>query len=190
MRPAEVERLLSESGALREGHFLLSSGLHSPRYVQCALLLELPARARRVGEALADLLRPDRPESVLSPAIGGLIVGHEVAAALGVPFRFSERRDGVMELRRGFALRPGERVAVVEDVVTTGRSTREAAAAAEAAGAEVVAVGTIIDRAGGASPFAVPFRSLLRLDVPTFPADACPLCTAGARPEKPGSRTS
>lgn len=187
-RADEVRGLLEESGALRHGHFQLSSGLHSPAYVQCALLLELPARARRVGEALAERLRPYRPDSVLSPALGGLIIGHEVAAALGVPFRFTERKEGEMSLRRGFVLRPGERLVVVEDVVTTGRSTREAAAVAQALGASVEAVGAIIDRTAGGNPFAVPFEALLRLALPNYPAESCPLCAAGGRPEKPGSR--
>ncbi|MGE5234184.1 MAG: orotate phosphoribosyltransferase, partial [Acidobacteriota bacterium] len=123
-----LRALLEESGALREGHFRLSSGLHSPAYVQCALLLQEPARARRLGGELARRLAEHRPESVLSPALGGVVIGHEVAAALGVPFRFTERQEGAMALRRGFALRGGERVAVVEDVVTTGKSTRECAA--------------------------------------------------------------
>jgi orotate phosphoribosyltransferase len=185
---AELEALLAESGALRQGHFRLSSGLHSPAYVQCALLLELPSRARRVGAALAERLREHAPESVLSPALGGVIIGHEVAAALGVPFRFTERQEGTMALRRGFALGPGERVAVVEDVVTTGKSTRECAALAEAAGARVVAIGSILDRSGGGHGFASPYAALLRLDFPAYPAADCPLCAAGGSPEKPGSR--
>lgn len=190
--PLDVTALLEESGALRHGHFQLSSGLHSPAYVQCALLLELPARARRVGEALAAALRDLAPDSILSPALGGVVIGHEVAAALGVPFRFTERKGEAMELRRGFELRSGERVLVVEDVVTTGRSTRETAAVARSRGAEVVGVGAIIDRSlraqGGAEPFDVPFRALLALHLPSYPADACPLCAAGGAPEKPGSR--
>ena len=181
--------MLEGSQALLSGHFLLSSGLHSPRYVQCARLLEHPVRARRVGEALAAELRPYAAESVLAPAMGGLIIGHEAAAALGVPFRFTERQDGRMELRRGFALRPGERVAIVEDVVTTGKSTEETVAVARAQGAVVVAVGSILDRTGGRQPFAAPFVSLLALEFPTWPAAECPLCREGSTPEKPGSRS-
>ncbi|HVT57419.1 MAG TPA: orotate phosphoribosyltransferase [Thermoanaerobaculia bacterium] len=192
MRPdletAAVARLLEESGALRRGHFLLSSGLHSAAYVQCALLLEDPARARRVGDDLAWELRSFHPDSVLSPAMGGIIIGHEVAAALGVPFRFTERQSPEMGLRRGFALRQGERVIVVEDVVTTGRSTLETAALATSRGARVVAVGAIIDRSGGRSPIDVPFRALLSLDLAAYPPSECPLCRAGGSPEKPGSR--
>ena len=181
--------MLEESGALRRGHFLLSSGLHSEAYVQCALLLEDPVRARQVGRDLAELLRSFHPDSVLSPALGGVIIGHEVASELGVPFRFTERKGEEMGLRRGFTLRQGERVLVVEDVVTTGRSTLETAALATARGARVVAVGAIIDRTAGRDPFDVPFRALLQLDLPSYlPAD-CPACRAGATPaEKPGSR--
>jgi len=182
-------QMLEESGALRRGHFLLSSGLHSSAYVQCALLLEDPVRARKVGQDLAELLRQFHPDSVLSPALGGVIIGHEVAAGLGVPFRFTERKGEEMGLRRGFNLRQGERVVIVEDVVTTGRSTLETASLATSRGARVVAIGAIIDRTAGRDPFDVPFRALLELDLPSYgPAD-CPACRSGALPaEKPGSR--
>jgi len=183
-----VTRLLEESGALRHGHFLLSSGLHSPAYVQCALLLEDPVRARRVGKELAEELHPFHPDSVLSPALGGVIIGHEVAAALGVQFRFTERKGEEMGLRRGFTLRQGERVVIVEDVVTTGRSTLETAALATGRGARVVAIGSIIDRTAGRNPFDLPYRSLLTLSLPSYTAAECPLCQAGGTPEKPGSR--
>lgn len=182
-------QMLEDSGALRRGHFLLSSGLHSEAYVQCALLLEEPVRARKVGHDLAELLRSFHPDSVLSPALGGVIVGHEVAAGLGVPFRFTERKGEEMGLRRGFSLRQGERVVVVEDVVTTGRSTLETAALATARGARVVAVGAIIDRTDGRDPFDVPFRSLVKLNLPSYSPAGCPACRTGAPPaEKPGSR--
>jgi orotate phosphoribosyltransferase len=182
-------RLLEDSGALRRGHFLLSSGLHSEAYVQCALLLEDPVRARQVGQDLAEELRSFHPDSVLAPALGGVIIGHEVAAALGVPFRFSERKGEEMGLRRGFSLRQGERVVIIEDVVTTGRSTLETAALATSRGARVVAVGAIIDRTVGRDPFDVPFRSLLQLDLPSYLPNECPVCRAGGQPpEKPGSR--
>ncbi len=184
----EVMKLLQESDALRNGHFLLSSGLHSERYVQCAKLLEHPRRARRTGELLGQVLAEVSPDSVLAPAMGGLIVGYATAAALDVPFRFTERKDGEMVLRRGFELSPGERVVIVEDVVTTGKSTLETVAIAEAAGAEVVGVGSIIDRTGGEHAFVMPFRSLVGLTFPTYEATECPLCAAGGRPEKPGSR--
>jgi orotate phosphoribosyltransferase len=186
-----LREALEACGALRHGHFLLSSGLHSPAYVQCALFLEQPARARQAGEAIARRLRDLGVgiDSVLSPALGGVVIGHEVASALGVPFRFAEREGTAMALRRGFALRGGERVAVVEDVVTTGRSTRETADLARGQGAEVVAIGSIIDRSGGRHGFEMPFAALLALDLPTWTADECPLCRDGALPPvKPGSR--
>jgi orotate phosphoribosyltransferase len=185
---AELLALLEECGALRRGHFLLSSGLHSSAYVQCALLLEEPRRARWIGERLGRRLAGLAVDSVLSPALGGVIVGHEVAAALGVPFRFVEREGERLALRRGFSLRPGERVAVVEDVVTTGKSTRETMALAVAHGAAPVAVAAILDRSPGGRPFDLPFAALARLELPAHGPDACPLCAAGGRAEKPGSR--
>lgn len=183
-----IDHLLEESGALEKGHFVLSSGLHSAAYVQCARLFEQPARARIVARRLAELLRPYAPQAVLSPALGGLILGHEVAAALGLPFRFTERRGEEMALRRGFRLVPGERLALVEDVVTTGHSVLETAAVASAAGSLPAVVGAVIDRTGGKNPFPVPFHALLRLDLPLFQPDACPACRAGEAPRRPGSR--
>ena len=182
---------LGASGALHEGHYRLSSGLHSNRYVQCAKLLEDPVRARRVGVELATRLGGFDPVSVLSPALGGLIIGHETAAALGVPFRFSERRDGVMKLRRGFELARGERVAVIEDVVTTGGSAREAALVAREYGAQVVAYGAIIDRSAGpdvSARFDAPFVALLELEVVAWEPADCELCAAGEPLAAPGSR--
>jgi orotate phosphoribosyltransferase len=187
-RDSLVLRLLEESGALCRGHFLLSSGRHSPAYVQCALLLEDPVRSRRVGAELGEELRSFHPDSVLSPALGGIIIGHEVAAALGVPFRFAERKGEELGLRRGFTLRQGERVVIVEDVVTTGRSTLETAALATSRGARVVGIGAIIDRTAGRAPFDVPFRTLVTLDLPSYAPADCPQCRAGSSPEKPGSR--
>lgn len=184
-----LTQMLEESGALRRGHFLLSSGLHSEAYVQCALLLEDPVRARKVGRDLANELRQFHPDSVLAPALGGVIIGHEVAAELGVPFRFTERKGEEMGLRRGFSLRQGERVVIVEDVVTTGRSTLETAALATTRGARVVAIGAIIDRTAGRDPFDVPFRALMKLDLPSHTPTDCPVCRTGGLPaEKPGSR--
>ncbi len=182
-----LRALLDESGAFQEGHFRLSSGRHSAAYVQCALLLEQPARATEVGGLLAARLGGLRPEAVLSPALGGLVIGYQVAACLGVPFRFCERRQGRMELRRGFRIRPGERTVVVEDVVTTGGSAAEAAALAAAAGADVVAVASIIDR--GAEPGGeAPWISLLRLPLSSWPQAECPLCAEGLLLSAPGSR--
>jgi len=188
MQVGEVLALFESCGALRRGHFRLSSGLHSSAYVQCALLLEAPERASAMGAALGERLRQHGVQSVLSPALGGVIIGHETASALGVPFRFCERENGAMALRRGFALRAGERVAVVEDVVTTGKSTRETVELAERAGAEVVAIGSILDRSSGLHGFAVPYEALAALDLPTYSEAACPLCAAGGVAEKPGSR--
>jgi orotate phosphoribosyltransferase len=195
-RPANESllRLLEERGALLQGHFLLSSGLHSPRYLQCARVLMDPVLATRLGAALAERLRPllggARPAAVLAPALGGVLVAHEVARSLGCRGLFTERQDGAMTLRRGFTLEAGEDVVVVEDVITTGGSTREVMDAAGARGARVVAVGSLVDRSGGAVDLGVPRASLLELEVPTYAADACPLCAAGSRPEKPGSRAA
>jgi orotate phosphoribosyltransferase len=187
-------RLFEERGALLQGHFLLTSGLHSPRYLQCARVLMDPALATRLGAGLAERLRPllsgARPGAVVAPALGGVIVAHEVARALGCRGLFTERQDGVMTLRRGFTLDPGEGVVVVEDVITTGGSTREVMDAVVARSARVVAAGSLVDRSGGAVDLGVPRRSLLELQVPTYAAEACPLCAAGSKPEKPGSRAA
>jgi orotate phosphoribosyltransferase len=184
----DIRALLESSGALRQGHFRLSSGRHAAEYVQCALLLEDPARARAVGRALAALLEETEPQSVVAPALGAVIIGHEVAAALGAPFRFTEREGETMRLRRGFSLAPGERVVLVEDVVTTGRSTLETADVVRRSGAKVVGIGAIIDRISGERPFDGPFRALLRWKLASFEAAVCPQCQAGTPLEKPGSR--
>ena len=180
---------LEECGALRHGHFLLSSGLHSDAYVQCALLLEDTQRAERAGSAVADLLREAKVDSVLSPALGGMIIGYEVARALGVPFRFTERKEGEMLLRRGFHIEPKERVVVIEDVVTTGKSVREVEAVASHYRAEVVGVGAIIDRRLSDIEFSAPLHCLVHLGLPAYDPAECPKCLAGERAEKPGSRT-
>lgn len=185
-------RLFEERGALLQGHFLLTSGLHSPRYLQCARVLMDPALASRLGAALAVRLAPlvgaRKPGAVVAPALGGVLVAHEVARALGCRGLFTERQDGAMTLRRGFSLSAGEPVVVVEDVITTGGSTREVMSAVADRGAAVIAVGSLVDRSGGAVDLGVPRASLLELEVPTWAADACPLCAAGSKPEKPGSR--
>ena len=189
-RGEALERQLESCAALLRGHFRLSSGLNSPGYVQCALLLADPRRAEQAGRELAADLNQGglAIDSVLSPALGGVIIGHEVAAALGVPFRFVEREGSELRLRRGFALAPGERIVVVEDVVTTGKSTLETARVAESSGARVVAIASIIDRSAGGHGFQTPYFSLLRLDLPIWPPDACPLCREGSPAVKPGSR--
>ena len=185
--------LFREREALLEGHFLLSSGLHSQRYLQCARVLMDPPVATRLGAQLAEMLRPvlpGAPGAVVAPALGGVLVAHEVARALGCRGLFTERQDDGMTLRRGFALAPGEPVVVVEDVITTGGSTREVIDAVVARGARVVAVGSLVDRSGGRADLGVPRRSLLTLEVPTWEAALCPLCAQGGTPEKPGSRAA
>jgi orotate phosphoribosyltransferase len=178
--------------ALLDGHFLLSSGLHSPRYLQCALVLAEPALATRLGAELAAKLRPllhgVEAAAAVAPALGGVLVAHEVARALGCRGLFTERQDGAMRLRRGFYLAPAEPVVVVEDVVTTGGSTREVMEAVRAAGARVLAVGSLVDRSAGRVEVGVPRASLLSLEVLSWRPDECPLCAAGGAPVKPGSR--
>ena len=182
--------MFRRSGALLEGHFRLSSGLHSPGYLQCALVLQHPKDAAALGAALGDVVRAWGAETVLSPALGGIVIGQEVGRALGVRAIFAERADGALTLRRGFALDPGEKVLVVEDVVTTGGSTRETMDVARAAGATVVGACAIVDRSGGKQGLDVPFHALLPMDVKTFQPDACPLCAQGMPVVKPGSRTT
>src|SRR5688500_15582347 len=189
--------LFRESGALLEGHFRLSSGLHSNGYLQSALVLQHPAHAETLGKALAALVAPHAPTAVLSPALGGIVIGHEVARALGVRAVFAERQDGVLTLRRGFTLGPADHLVVIEDVVTTGGSTRETIDVAKARGAEVVTAGSIIDRSGGKSewrgpsgPAMLPYHALVTLSLPTWDASDCPLCKQGIPAVKPGSRKS
>ena len=171
-----ILEVFREAGALLEGHFLLSSGLHSPKYLQCALVLEDPARAERLCRQLARAFTDDRIECVIGPALGGIIVAYELARALGVRSLFTERQDGKMTLRRGFAVRPGERMLLAEDVVTTGGSLREVQDLVTAAGAKVVAVAALVDRTSGRDPeFGVPLASLVKVDVPTYPPESCPL---------------
>ena len=179
--------------ALLEGHFLLSSGLHSPRYLQCARVLMDPRRGARLAEALVARLPGEvkaRVDVVVSPAMGGVIAGHEMARALGVEAMFLERPDGVFHLRRGFRLEPGTRVLMMEDVVTTGLSSREAIAAIAAAGGETVAAAALVDRSNGAADLGVPFYPLIRLDVPSYAADALPAALAAIPAIKPGSRAA
>jgi orotate phosphoribosyltransferase len=191
MHGDEVLAEFRSSGALLEGHFLLSSGRHSAHYLQCARVLMNPARAERLARALAQTLPAELRRGiakVVSPAMGGVIFGHEMGRALGVDAMFVERPEGTFELRRGFSLEPGEAVLMVEDVVTTGLSSREAIKAIEGAGGEVVAVACLVDRSGGAASFDVPFYPLVRLDVPTYSADELPQELAAIPAVKPGSR--
>jgi orotate phosphoribosyltransferase len=184
----EVLDLFRRSGALLEGHFRLTSGLHSPGYLQCALVLSHPEWAGLLGRALADRIRSVHATVVLSPAIGGIVIGHEVGRALGVRALFAERQDGQLTLRRGFTLSSGDRVLVVEDVLTTGGSTRETMDVARAAGAHVVGAGSIVNRSGGEAKFDVPLESLLDYALPTYEPEKCPLCAQGLPVVKPGSR--
>lgn len=177
-----------QTGALLEGHFLLTSGLHSPRYLQCALVLQHPEHAEWVGKRLAERFKDEGVQAVVAPAIGGIIVAHETARALGVRALFTERENNAMTLRRGFTLKEGERILVVEDVVTTGGSTKETIEAVTRAGGVVVGAGSVVDRSGGSADVGVRRVALLTLEVPTYQPDACPLCEQGTPAVKPGSR--
>jgi orotate phosphoribosyltransferase len=184
----ELLDLYRRSGALLEGHFRLTSGLHSSGYLQCALVLQHPPHAEALGRAIADRTCDLRATVVLSPALGGVVIGHEVARALGVRAIFAERQDGALALRRGFVIGESDRVLVVEDVLTTGGSTRETMQVARAAGGLVVGAAAIVDRSGGAARFDVPFAALVDVTLPTYEPDKCPLCAQGLPVVKPGSR--
>jgi orotate phosphoribosyltransferase len=184
----ELLDLFRKSGALLEGHFRLTSGLHSSGYLQCALVLQHPQTAEALGRALAERTRDLRPTVVLSPALGGVVIGQEVARALGVRAIFAERQDGALTLRRGFIIGENDRVLVVEDVLTTGGSTKETMQVATAAGGHVVGAASIVDRSGGRATFEVPFTALLEIDLPTAEPDKCALCAQGLPVVKPGSR--
>ena len=193
MTDDEILAELRAADALLEGHFILSSGLRSPRYLQCARVLMDPARAERLARALAAKLPAEvraSVEAVVSPAMGGVIIGHEMGRALGLPAMFLERPQGVFELRRGFRLDPGTKVLMVEDVVTTGLSSREAIEAVREAGGEVVAEAALVDRSQGKADLGVPFHPLIRIDVPTYEADALPPELAAIPAVKPGSRAA
>jgi orotate phosphoribosyltransferase len=180
--------LFRRSGALLEGHFRLSSGLHSSGYLQCALVLQHPRDAETLGRAIAERTRALDPTVVLSPALGGVVIGHEVGRALGVRAMFAERQDATLMLRRGFTIGANDRVLVIEDVLTTGKSTRETIQVASASGGQVVGAASIVDRSAGASRFDVPFHALLEITLPTYEPNACPLCRQGLPVVKPGSR--
>ena len=190
------EEILAEfraAEALLDGHFILSSGLRSPRYLQCARVLMDAGRAERLARALADKIPVEiraQAKAVLSPAMGGVIIGHEMGRALGLPAMFLERPEGTFGLRRGFAIDPGTKVLMVEDVVTTGLSSREAIEAVRAAGGEVVAEAALVDRSSGKADLGVPFYPLIRIDVPTYSAEDLPPELAAIPPIKPGSRAA
>ena len=174
--------------AFLEGHFELSSGLHSPNYLQCALALQYPSDASMYGRMIAENFVDQNVDAVASPAIGGLVIGYAVAQALNVRFIWTERQNGEMTLRRGFSVRKGERFLVVEDVITTGGSTRECMDALTNAGAVIVGAASIIDRSNGTADVGVPRISLASLDIPTYTPEDCPMCQSGSKAEKPGSR--
>jgi orotate phosphoribosyltransferase len=178
-----------KTNALLEGHFILSSGLHSPNYLQCALALQHPEDAAKFGRAIAAKLAAEQFDTVASPAIGGLVIGFATAQAFGTRFIWTERENGVMTLRRGFGVKAGERILVIEDVITTGGSTRECIAALESRGAKVMAAASIIDRSAGRADVGVSRISLASLDVPSYAPEDCPMCGRGEKAVKPGSRT-
>jgi len=185
----QVLQRFVDAGALLDGHFVLSSGLHSARYLQCALVLQDPTLAGRLCRVLADKLGALKVDVVIGPALGGVVVAYELARALGAAGIFAERADGRMQLRRGFRIAEGQRVLLAEDVVTTGGSLEEVMAVVRASGGNVVGVASLVDRSGDRDPaFGVPFVSLMRIDVPTWPAEDCPLCRDGVPVMKPGSR--
>ena len=188
MTQAEVLDIYKNTGALLTGHFLLSSGLHSERYLQSALVLQQPDIATRLCAALAEHFKDSTIQAVIAPALGGVFVSHETARALGVRSLFAERVNGELTLRRGFTIKPGERILVVEDVITTGKSTRETIEVVKKAGGVVVAAASLVDRSGGKAELGVPYKALVTLAVPSYAPEDCPLCKAGSTPVKPGSR--
>jgi orotate phosphoribosyltransferase len=188
--PLDLRALLEQTGALLTGHFRLSSGLHSPNYVQCAKLLEHPRHAKAIGAALGERMRSMGVEKIVAPALGGVIIGYTVAEALDLPSVFAERKDGAMTLRRGFAIRENEKIAIVEDVVTTGKSTRETAEVIAQNGGVVVGFASILNRSGKPNPFDAPYEALLALSLDTYEENDCPLCARGVALDAPGSRFS
>ena len=188
MNAEQVIDQFRTTGALLEGHFQLSSGLHSTVYLQCALVLQFPEKAEAFGKAIAERFVGERIQLVASPAIGGIVIGHEVARALGARFVWTERESGQMTLRRGFTVSPGEKTLVVEDVITTGGSTRDTIEALKRAGADVVAAASIIDRSAGSADVGVPLTALASLKVLSVEAAVCDACKLGEPVVKPGSR--
>lgn len=188
MNQEQILEHFRDTNALLEGHFILSSGLHSPKYLQCALALQYPMDAAKFGKAIAEHFLDQNIETVASPAIGGLIIGYAVAQALNVRFIWTERQNGEMTLRRGFTVKEGEKILVVEDVITTGGSTRECIETLEKHGAKVTAAASIIDRSNGKADVGVPRIALVNLDVPSFKPEECPMCEQGIEAVKPGSR--
>ena len=183
-----TREILTRLGALKHGHFRLTSGLHSDRYMQCAALFQFPRESEQLCAALAEKFAGQKIDLVAGPALGGIIMAYEVARALGVPNIFSEREEGKMTFRRGFRVEAGQKVLVVEDVVTTGGSVKEVIGLVRAAGGEVVGVGSVVDRSGGKADFGVPFQALMTLEATNWKEEDCPLCKEGVPIVKPGSR--
>jgi orotate phosphoribosyltransferase len=188
LEEAKIIDIFKKSQALLEGHFLLTSGLHSSRYIQCAQVLQYPEYTAELCTVMADYFKDKGIQTVIGPAMGGIIVSYEVARQLGVRTLFTERENGAMVLRRNFKLAPGEKVLVVEDVVTTGGSVKEVLKVVAEAGAEAVGVGVLVDRSGGKTDFGVPLKAVLTLTVETFQPENCPMCKTGTEAIKPGSR--
>lgn len=185
----EILQIFKETGALLQGHFLLTSGKHSAQYMQCAQVLQYPDKAGALGKGLAEKFEGLEIDTVIGPAVGGIVVAHEVGRALGVKAIFTERQNGDMMLRRGFTLQPGEKVLVVEDVITTGGSVKEVIQVVKEAGAMPLGVGVLVDRSGGKADFGgLPLYSLVQMNIEAFEPDNCPLCAQGLPWEKPGSR--
>jgi orotate phosphoribosyltransferase len=185
----DILKHFRQTDAFLEGHFILSSGLHSPNYLQCALALQYPFDAAKFGKGIAEHFINEKIETIASPAIGGLVIGYAVAQALNVRFIWTERQNGEMNLRRGFSVRKGERVLIVEDVITTGGSTRECISVLTQHGACVTGAASIIDRSGGTANVGVPQISLFSMEFPVYKPEECPLCRQGIEAVKPGSRT-
>jgi len=188
MDSVEIARIFEETGALLTGHFLLTSGLHSEKYLQCAKVLQWPHHAEACARALASHFAAEKPQLVISPAIGGIVIGQEVGRTLGCRAIFAERENGALRLRRGFSIEPGELAVVVEDVITTGGSTLETMEVVKSHGGKVLGALSVIDRSGGKALLDTRYHSLWTLNIPTFKAESCPLCKAGSSPVKPGSR--
>jgi len=188
MKESEILKILEKTGAFLQGHFKLSSGLHSAQYLQCALLLQNPKVSEKMCKALADKFKNEKPNIVIAPALGGVLVSYEVARAMGVKSLFAERVEGKMVLRRNFSLNKKDKVLVVEDVITTGRSTREVINVVKSFGSEIIGVGCLVDRSKGKVDLGARFETLLKLDVPTFQPESCPLCKQRIPITKPGSR--
>ncbi len=185
----EVIKILKESNVLKEGHFILTSGRHSEQYMQMANVLQYPDKTEILCRGLAEQFNDEKIDIVVSPAIGGILVGYELSRVLGVKNIFCERENGMMTLRRGFQIEPGQRVLVVEDVVTTGGSVKEVIQVVEEAGGQIVGVGVLVDRSKGKAAFGYPFKSLLSIDIKSYDENECPMCMKGIRAVKPGSRS-